>query len=78
MFNTIRTTTIPWKTKEDTLMSEDKEKKLSHPKNNDLEDAPESGTVVQKNDPSKPFNAGKDGDADSIGEAPESGTFRDR
>ncbi|WP_313126754.1 hypothetical protein [Proteiniclasticum ruminis] len=60
------------------MMKEDKDQTLNYPKNNDLEDAPESGTVVQKDDPSKPFHADKDDTPDSVGEAPESGTLRDR
>ncbi|SDI56800.1 hypothetical protein [Proteiniclasticum ruminis] len=60
------------------MMTDDLDQKLNHPKNNDLEDAPESGTVVQKDDPSKPSHADKDDKPDSIGEAPESGTLRDR
>lgn len=60
------------------MMKENKDQTLNHPKNNDLEDAPESGTVVQKDDPSKPFHADKDDTPDSVGEAPESGTLRDR
>lgn len=60
------------------MMKEDKDQTLNHPKNNDLDDAPESGTVVQKDDPSKPFHADKDDTPDSVGEAPESGTLRDR
>lgn len=60
------------------MMKEDKDQTLNHPKNNDLEDAPESGTVVQRDHPSKPLEAGRDEKPDSIGEAPESGTLRDR
>lgn len=60
------------------MMKEDKDQTLNHPKNNDLKDAPESGTVVQKDDPSKLFHADKDDTPDSVGEAPESGTLRDR
>ncbi len=60
------------------MRTDDLDQKLNHPKSNDLEDAPESGTVVQKDDPSKPSHADKDDKPDSIGEAPESGTLRDR
>lgn len=33
-------------------MAETEEKNLIHPKNDDYEDAPESGTVVQEDNPS--------------------------
>lgn len=59
-------------------MAETEEKNLIHPKNDDYEDAPESGTVVQEDNPSQPMEADKDGKPDSVGEAPESGTLRDR
>lgn len=59
-------------------MEENKNKDLKHPKNDDIEDAPESGTVVYNDNPSKPLSSDKDQDLDSIGEAPESGTLRDR
>lgn len=43
----------------------------------DIEDAPESGTVIQKEDPSRPSNAEMVGQADDYGQAPESGTIRE-
>ncbi|NLB20213.1 MAG: hypothetical protein GX829_05145 [Clostridium sp.] len=41
-------------------------------------EAPESGTVVQETDPSSPKDKAKDNAKDSVGEAPESGTMREK
>ncbi len=60
-------------------MSEDKNKeKQNHPEHKKFYDAPESGTVVSKDNPSSPEDMAKDGQMDSIGEAPESGTMREK
>lgn len=50
----------------------------NHPKHTEFHEAPESGTVVQKDDPSQPDGAAKDQAKDSVGEAPESGTMREK
>jgi len=59
-------------------MSKDKEREIKHPKNDDFYDAPESGTVVHEEDPAKPSEAHNDQAKDSIAEAPESGTIREK
>jgi len=60
------------------IMSKDKEREIKHPKNDDFYDAPESGTVVHEEDPAKRSEAHNDQAKDSIGEAPESGTIREK
>lgn len=59
-------------------MTDKKNENKKHQKHNDIEDAPESGTVVHEENPSKPEEAENDQPKDSIGEAPESGTIRER
>lgn len=55
-----------------------KEEEANHPKHAEFYEAPESGTVIQKNDPSQPDGATNDDAKDSVGEAPESGTMREK
>lgn len=43
----------------------------------DIDDAPESGTVIQEENPSRPSNAKMTDQPDDYGEAPESGTIRE-
>ncbi len=57
--------------------SENKEKQ-NHPEHDKFYDAPESGTVVPDDDPSAPKDMAKDDQMNSIGEAPESGTMREK
>ncbi len=54
-----------------------KEKK-DNPKHDEFYEAPESGTVISEDNPSSPGNLGKDDAPDSISEAPESGTMREK
>ena len=54
---------------------EKKEDKKREPK---FYEAPESGTIRQKNDPSHPEGASKDDAKNAPSEAPESGTMREK
>ena len=58
-------------------MSHNKDHK-ENPDHNKFYEAPESGTVVQETDPSSPKGKDRDDAKDSVGEAPESGTMREK
>lgn len=60
------------------MTEREKVEKKDRQEHDDIEDAPESGTVVQNEDPSKPSNAKMVGEPDDYGQAPESGTIRER
>jgi hypothetical protein len=59
------------------MTEREKAEKEDRQEHDDIEDAPESGTVIQKEDPSRPKNAEMVGEPDDYGQAPESGTIRE-